>query len=301
MVNWVIMAEIDIFCPLCGATVSDKRLLQNYWYCVLCDVYFLSRDQICRNTEVSATYDKAYYARGGTGVLNVISRYLNTIDFSAIVRLSKKCQPVLDAGCGDGSLLLHLIRKGVDAYGADTSASAIQCAVESGVPSERLRPGGVTETGFSNRMFGTVVSLHVLEHVTEPSVYLKGILGLLKPGGFLIIRVPNVDSIEAKLGREKWLHYDYPYHVAHYTPESLKRVLEKCGFQHVVIRYNATQYRQSLLYSVLYALGVNKLSTGWKVLLLPLQILFIPVSIMLAVFFRDSGIIEAVAAKSDEG
>jgi len=52
---------------------------------------------------------------------------------------------------------------------------------------------------------------------------------------------------------------------------------------------------------VLYALGVNKLSTGWKVLLLPLQILFIPVSIMLAVFFRDSGIIEAVAAKSDEG
>ena len=70
----------------------------------------------------------------------------------------------------------------------------------------------------------------VMEHVFDPTSTLNEIHRILKPEGLLLVRVPNVDTWDARLFGPYWGGYDAPRHTYVFSPKTLKALLHKTGF-----------------------------------------------------------------------
>jgi len=71
----------------------------------------------------------------------------------------------------------------------------------------------------------------VLEHVHDPAKLLGAVFDSLRPGGWVYISVPNLASWGFRAFRTAWFPLDPPRHLLHYTPETLRRQVEACGFE----------------------------------------------------------------------
>ena len=78
--------------------------------------------------------------------------------------------------------------------------------------------------------FDAVVFWHVLEHLAEPQRALERARRLLRPGGVLMVGVPNFASPEARLAAAGWFHLDVPRHVVHLSARWLEGALDAAGF-----------------------------------------------------------------------
>jgi len=154
----------------------------------------------------------------------------------ARVRLAERHLPpggsVLDVGCGRGLFLRLLQERGYRVRGTELSRATAANAYP-GVPVDagELRPGRYPDGSFD------LISIwHVLEHLREPASVLKTCHDALKPEGNLMIAVPNLASVQARLGGAGWFHLDLPRHVYHFTPDTLRRLLSATGYEIVSCR-----------------------------------------------------------------
>jgi hypothetical protein len=58
---------------------------------------------------------------------------------------------------------------------------------------------------------------------------MRRLLYLLKPGGTLIIEVPNIDCRWARFFGSYWDNWYLPYHRSHFSRNSLRRLIERHG------------------------------------------------------------------------
>jgi len=79
--------------------------------------------------------------------------------------------------------------------------------------------------------FDAITLWHVLEHVHDLSGYVRHLKALLKENGKLFIAVPNYTSKDAAIYKEFWAGYDVPRHLYHFSPRSMKVLIEKNGLQ----------------------------------------------------------------------
>jgi SAM-dependent methyltransferase len=70
-----------------------------------------------------------------------------------------------------------------------------------------------------------------LEHVHQPLRVLREARRLLVTGGTLVISVPNIDSLPFRWFGAAWFGLDLPRHLTHFTPPTLRLMLEKAGFR----------------------------------------------------------------------
>jgi SAM-dependent methyltransferase len=73
-------------------------------------------------------------------------------------------------------------------------------------------------------MADTVLSLSVMEHLSEPQTMLIEAFRILKSGGSMVLQVPW-----------QWMIHEAPYDFFRYTPYGLKYMFEKAGFVDVVV------------------------------------------------------------------
>ena len=78
--------------------------------------------------------------------------------------------------------------------------------------------------------FDLVTLWHVLEHVYDPVGVLTQIRRLLKPGGLLMLEVPNFASACSVMFRWSWAPLESPRHLFQFTPGTLTVLLTKIGF-----------------------------------------------------------------------
>ncbi|MBX7144994.1 MAG: class I SAM-dependent methyltransferase [Oligoflexia bacterium] len=110
---------------------------------------------------------------------------------------------VLDVGVGDGSFVMALRNKGFsELYGVEIDPRAREAA---GPLYIRIEP---TLDAFAAQEFDLILLLDVLEHLTEPFAFFEQVCKLLKPGGTLLVSVPNVAhwSVRFQLLLGMW-HY----------------------------------------------------------------------------------------------
>ena len=154
------------------------------------------------------------------------------------VRLSRVLRPllvrmhrgarVLDVGCGPGESLRHIIDAGCSAYGVETSPQAAAQAQRTGAT---VFAGTFVQARFEDDWFDGVAMIHVLEHVDDPVAALREAHRVLKPGGLLVIEVPNIESWGFALFGRRWRALDVPRHLYHFSPASLKPLLIREGFE----------------------------------------------------------------------
>jgi SAM-dependent methyltransferase len=71
----------------------------------------------------------------------------------------------------------------------------------------------------------------VLEHVHDPRGLLTAVWDSLKPGGWVYASVPNLASWGYRVFGRAWFPLDPPRHLLHFTPATLRRLVEGCGFE----------------------------------------------------------------------
>jgi SAM-dependent methyltransferase len=140
---------------------------------------------------------------------------------------------LLDVGCGPGRLLQELRDQGWDVHGLDFSAVAVERACSVGLD---VRHGDLLTAGFKSDEFDVVLFNHSLEHVYDPAATLREALRILKPGGAVVVYLPNAGSAEAALFGRWWVVWDPPRHLYHFTKHTLARLLGQTGFRAVAIR-----------------------------------------------------------------
>jgi 2-polyprenyl-3-methyl-5-hydroxy-6-metoxy-1,4-benzoquinol methylase len=109
---------------------------------------------------------------------------------------------LLDIGCGSGTFLHLAQAHGYIPHGMDISAKAVEIAHRQyGYPA---RQGEIGSSIWDDCRFDFITMFHVLEHLREPRQALKYAGQLLRPGGLLIIQVPNISSMQARLFKTRW-------------------------------------------------------------------------------------------------
>lgn len=102
------------------------------------------------------------------------------------------CQTLLEIGCGFGDFVVRARETGIQAEGIDLNESAVRTAQQRGLPVQQLDLREAVDR-YPLR-FDAVCSFQVLEHVSNPGDFLQRSCALIRPGGQLLLGVPNADS-----------------------------------------------------------------------------------------------------------
>jgi 2-polyprenyl-3-methyl-5-hydroxy-6-metoxy-1,4-benzoquinol methylase len=144
---------------------------------------------------------------------------------------------LLDVGCGWAQALLFLRGLGMDCYGFDPAPEAVEYATRKGL---NVRHAGMGQMAvFENRRFDVVTLMNVLEHLADPVSILREIRSdVLKPGGMIVIDVPNEFNVFQTAGRDLHGLSDWwvapPGHLNYFNRETLTNLLEGTGYE---VRY----------------------------------------------------------------
>jgi ubiquinone/menaquinone biosynthesis C-methylase UbiE len=152
------------------------------------------------------------------------------------LRVSRTRQRVLDAGFGSGMLMFQFDRKSV-IRGVEISTSALAAAKQRArrggyVDAEFVRPENETRLPFDDRTFSVVIASHVVEHVEDDIGFVRELLRVLRPDGWLFVIGPLDNPADGLLSDEALANPAFAeghYHVRNYNAESLVRRIEQAG------------------------------------------------------------------------
>ncbi|RJQ27342.1 class I SAM-dependent methyltransferase [Candidatus Parcubacteria bacterium] len=141
------------------------------------------------------------------------------------IRRYRRQGEILDIGCGRGDLLARMKKMGWGTCGIQISENSISAAkINYGL---NILYGDFVDLDLGSRQFDVVSFFYVLEHVHRPKAYLEKARNLLKPGGVIIVSIPNGDSLQAKFFRGKWLILEPPRHLYLFKAKAFTPILRE--------------------------------------------------------------------------
>lgn len=175
------------------------------------------------------------YSAGSAGILQKIQQR-RTRSWTRALGRPGRC---LEIGCGNGWVLAALREQGWRVVGIErTAASARFARHQLGLP---ILVGSLDAIR-NEAAFDLVVLHQVLEHLPDPMTTLRHCARLLRPGGTLIVAVPNLGSWQFAFARHHWLHLDLPRHLNHFTPATLQTAFARAGLEMTRTRYVSWEY-----------------------------------------------------------
>ena len=151
--------------------------------------------------------------------------------------LPSRYSKVLEVGCGAGTFRA-LLGGDIEYWGVDTSESAERAFEHK---ADKFYRGALEDVAqkLPGKYFDLVVINDVLEHSADHLTFLKILKDKLSSEGYLVGSVPNVRyvlNLKELLLRKDWYYQesggilDYS-HLRFFTERSLRKLLEKTGFQ----------------------------------------------------------------------
>ena len=219
-------------CPLCDSDQTTPFLIAQDMYTG--EPHHIVRCARCGliQTRLSPS-SEAMYVYGGTadaGARFGSAQRLLRMFRRARVRQFARRRPgrALDVGCGDGSFLEALAQEGWEVFGTELSPEIAVTAKQR--LGDRISVEKMGNPAHVEASFDLITFWHVLEHLDNPRQALSEARRLIKPGGTVIIAVPNIESFQAQLFKQDWLHLDVPRHRWHFDPRTLSDLAERCDF-----------------------------------------------------------------------
>jgi len=210
-------------CPLCGGR-RYRTFKGELMRCLHCG---LTLDKKIWNESANAEHEEEWFEEEPF----VRSFWVKTFEWLNNRRTWKRIEKYaargarsLEIGVGTGALLSCMKSKGIQVEGCDLSKSVSRRVRDRyGVTMHNCPVSDLPEAA----VYDVVVMNHVLEHVNDPVAFLSEVRKRLKEGGVVHIAVPNVASWEARL--PGCTSYE-PYHLAYFTPQTLRKTVHKAGF-----------------------------------------------------------------------
>jgi SAM-dependent methyltransferase len=130
--------------------------------------------------------------------------------------------------------------KGWTTYGVEISEQAAALGRRS--RGLQIFPGTLQQAKFPCGFFDYIRANQSFEHVSCPNETLNEIHRILKPGGKLLLGVPNVAGLNANLFKQYWWHLCAPVHAFNYSKETLPRLLRKHQFEIEKVCFNSDYF-----------------------------------------------------------
>ena len=212
------------------------------------DKYYKSTAYISHTDSKKTFFDKGY---------QIVKNYALQQKLSLLNSFKTSAKTVLDVGAGTGDFLSVCKKNDWETFGVEPSLVARDVAKKKGI----FLKAGLSE--FKNQKFDVISLWHVLEHVEHLKDTIKTLQGLLKPGGRIVVAVPNYKSYDAQFYNEYWAAYDVPRHLWHFSQTAIHKLfseVEMTVSQTLPMRFDS--YYVSLL-SEKYKKGKLKFIAGF--------------------------------------
>jgi 2-polyprenyl-3-methyl-5-hydroxy-6-metoxy-1,4-benzoquinol methylase len=157
---------------------------------------------------------------------------------SRLNALQQKRGKILDVGCFCGVFLSVAAQERWECYGIEPLVMpAVYARGRFGL---NITTGTLDDSVYKQDFFDVITAFQVFEHMLDPKKELERIYRLLKPGGLVLIEVPNIDTLGVKILGHRHRHFVQD-HVSFFSIETLSHLLEKTGFE-VLAHYYPTRY-----------------------------------------------------------
>lgn len=156
---------------------------------------------------------------------------------------------MLEIGCASGRFLHLMAEKGWEVEGIEPAAGAAAAARKLGYC---VFTGSVEQAPSPSRPYDLIVGWMVAEHLHEPVVALRKLASWTSPGGWAALSVPNAAALEFRVFRDAWFALQLPTHLFHYTPCTIRLVLEAAGWrvQRVMHQRSVSNFAASVAYAL---------------------------------------------------
>lgn len=234
-------------CAACGGPLAPWRRAEPQEP-TLRRSYLLYRCAVCGSASTAGEsslelYESGVYRAAATRLSSLLDVVRRGYERQKLALFRSALPPparIVDAGAGRGRFVAAARAAGYDASGFEPSRRGVEVAAERGIQLDRstLEDARITPESQDG-----VALWHVLEHLEDPGAALDRVGGWLRPGGVLLLGVPNLASLQAALGGRRWLHLDVPRHRHHFTPMGLRELVTRHGFaveseHHVLLEHN---------------------------------------------------------------
>lgn len=177
--------------------------------------YYESDDYISHTDSKRTLFEKLYHAVKQKALRDKVSLLEK---FSAKGKL-------LDIGSGTGDFAMQAMKNNWSVTGIEPSTKAKAIAVTKGVSfADSIQ-------AVEDNSFDVVTMWHVLEHVPDVQSHIKELKRITKPGGTIIIAVPNFKSYDARYYGAYWAAYDVPRHLWHFSKTAIEKLFGAEGIQ----------------------------------------------------------------------
>jgi SAM-dependent methyltransferase len=153
------------------------------------------------------------------------SRLIEPFEIAELVKLPKG--RLMDVGCGNGRFLSLARNLGWETRGLELDSAAVQAARSQGL---EVLQGGYELLASLQEELDCIVCSHVLEHVHDPQDMLRTLANALKPGGTLLLAVPNATSLVRDHFGNDWRGLEAPRHLSIPSLRRLETSLQELGF-----------------------------------------------------------------------
>jgi 2-polyprenyl-3-methyl-5-hydroxy-6-metoxy-1,4-benzoquinol methylase len=230
-------------CPVCGASAAGIEFVCTDFYVsgesfpvMICSGCGFRMTGSSPDPEAIGKYyqSEEYVSHSNTrqGVVNrmyhAVRHYMMGIKYRMVISDSGLATGhILDIGAGTGHFLKIMQDKNWEITGIEVSEKAREFAsTHFGIT---LFPGNQRRL-LPTANFDVITLWHVLEHLHNPGTYWEDFVKMIKPGGTLIIALPNPVSFDAGFYKQYWAAWDVPRHLWHFNTEHIVRQAENHGF-----------------------------------------------------------------------
>ncbi|MEI6123837.1 MAG: methyltransferase domain-containing protein [Bacteroidota bacterium] len=218
----------------------------NIMQCRSCGYYFVYPPIDLTQHEWQSLYESDYFevAKKTPWQINLNKKELQTR--MAQINQHIGCQKgrFLDMGCGEGFMLQEAASNGFEPHGLDIANNLTPELTEK----YNFINGSVFDAHFPDDYFSVVYMDSVLEHVPKPVQTINELKRILKPGGILLVVVPNEDSLMNSIA--KWLYtitfnrkkygkikpFVTPYHIQGFNKKSLHALFQPLNMSVLVLK-----------------------------------------------------------------
>jgi len=142
-------------------------------------------------------------------------------------KFAKRKITAVDLGAGTGAFALALRDSGFfkKVIAADFSEACVQACVKQGLEAYHGTVDDITEDSI-----GLLTMNDLIEHLSEPLLFLKKCCSIMAPKGMIAIATPNGEGFDFQIMKEKTVNITPPEHLNYFNPYSIKELMKNAGF-----------------------------------------------------------------------
>ena len=137
----------------------------------------------------------------------------------------------LDIGCGNGKFIRDINSLGWQFEGVEFNPIAVDICRKAGL---NVFHGDLHTAAFKDNSFDLVSARHVIEHIPDPTNFMREIARILKKEGRLVIKTPNSRALGRQWFDMHWFDNDVPRHLILFCPANLKMLAKRFGLRPIV-------------------------------------------------------------------